>query len=610
MTARPGATRNLLVVRAGDRSLHPHWALAPEGPGTGGPEFDLAVLYYGEELGKWRGTGRMYSHSPGGSKFPSLADWLDANWDVVSTYDFIGFPDDDIAADASSWNRLFQALADHNLDLAQPALSDASHWSHPITLRDKGSRCRYTNFVEVMMPFFSLRALGTCLPTFRLSPSGWGIDWLWPKLLRPQGMVMGIVDEIAVDHTRAVSSTSATSNGDETAIRNFLPHPPPMDLALVAEIFALATPDPMVCSAVPRPPAAGEMRPVTFVACLAGLNEDCETTLATIAKALHGTGDDVLLVATPNVPISPATKALGDLAPVKLAYVPWGTDLAAQYHAALAAASHEDVVVISPGCELGRTALDELRTLAGQGPADVVAAKVGSGLGGNGPVVLVGRRAELCAAGGFASAKSSFSNANGTVGSVGARQLMERVARQAAGAGRRVATVVLGHGTGPLAPDLAPPTVDATPATGAPVHVTSGDPPAPPVLPDGAPDRRRASMNCSAVHHAALAPEGRELAAFVCPFVPASQAGQLEAWFAPPAIAPVGADRPWAGTARHITASGHLNFAAAFLVHADLGTLTETADIEAAVEILRAAGASAEMVASKLPNAPRALAAP
>ena len=105
----------------------------------------------------------------------------------------------------------------------------------------------------------------------------------------------------------------------------------------------------MVCSAVPRPPAAGEMRPVTFVACLAGLNEDCETTLATIAKALHGTGDDVLLVATPNVPISPATKALGDLAPVKLAYVPWGTDLAAQYHAALAAASHEDVVVISPG---------------------------------------------------------------------------------------------------------------------------------------------------------------------------------------------------------------------------------------------------------------------
>jgi hypothetical protein len=64
-----------------------------------------------------------------------------------------------------------------------------------------------------------------------------------------------------------------------------------------------------------------------------------------------------------------------------------------------------------------------------------------------------------------------------------------------------------------------------------------------------------------------------------------------------------------AHTGCHIAANVHRGFAAVFLLHAELRPLTAEADIDVAVESLLAAGASVEMVASKLPNVSRVLSA-
>jgi hypothetical protein len=48
--------RNLVAVRAGDKSLHPHWLI-----GDGGRNWDLVVSYFGDDPGLYRGATRFGS---------------------------------------------------------------------------------------------------------------------------------------------------------------------------------------------------------------------------------------------------------------------------------------------------------------------------------------------------------------------------------------------------------------------------------------------------------------------------------------------------------------------------------------------------------------------
>ena len=51
-------------------------------------------------------------------------------------------------------------------------------------------------------PCFARSALETCLPTLRGNVSGWGFDWVWPRLLSDGGPRAAIIDEVTVTHTR------------------------------------------------------------------------------------------------------------------------------------------------------------------------------------------------------------------------------------------------------------------------------------------------------------------------------------------------------------------------------------------------------------------------
>lgn len=191
--------KNLVIVRAGDASLHEGWLPPPDAPRS----FDLAVSYFGRNPDAYRrdDVPRLDGVGP---KWRGLYELLASGvinwWD----FDYICLPDDDLAASPEVFETLFAQMRAHDLALAQPALTPDSHISHAITLHNPRFQLRRTNFVEAMAPVFSCELLARVLPTFVANDSGWGIDWLWQQYLdRPQ-RDSAIIDAAQVCHTRPV----------------------------------------------------------------------------------------------------------------------------------------------------------------------------------------------------------------------------------------------------------------------------------------------------------------------------------------------------------------------------------------------------------------------
>lgn len=191
--------RYLLVVRAGDHSLHPQW--------LGGPPrlWDLHISYFGARdapFGELPPGVTLSRES--GPKYIGLADCLDSHPDFLARYSHIGFPDDDLACDAAAWNTAFAVLDETGTDLGQPALDHRSFFSYDLMLRRSWLRFREVNFVELMCPIFTTGFLREILPTWRLNQSSWGLDYLWRDRARQQGRMLAIVDAASVLHTRAI----------------------------------------------------------------------------------------------------------------------------------------------------------------------------------------------------------------------------------------------------------------------------------------------------------------------------------------------------------------------------------------------------------------------
>jgi len=224
---------NLIVLRAGERSLHPNWLLNAE------PNFDLVVTFYGDTVPtEWSKQG--YEISPlKGSKWRGLHSYLSST-SLWRKYERILLPDDDLLFDAKKINDFFSIAAKYSSDLSAPALDEQSFFSHPITLKRKSFEARITNFVEVMCPCLSARFLDLALPLFTESDSGWGMDHYWNQLLANNSLQPPvIVDATAITHTRPVGQAGHGANGTSNAwddFRRFVTKhgvllPPPSTLA-------------------------------------------------------------------------------------------------------------------------------------------------------------------------------------------------------------------------------------------------------------------------------------------------------------------------------------------------------------------------------------------
>jgi hypothetical protein len=191
--------RNLVFCRVGDGSLHRSWMGDPATR-----SYDVWLDYYGADDARYAGDPARLTVTRDLFKIQRIAQIVRDHRDALAGYDAIWFPDDDLQATPETVDRLFEIF--HALDLlvAQPALADGSHYSHAITLENREFSVRFTNYVEPMAPVFSRPALEACWMTFAESISGWGIDYVWPKLLGEPRDRLAIVDAASVLHTRPV----------------------------------------------------------------------------------------------------------------------------------------------------------------------------------------------------------------------------------------------------------------------------------------------------------------------------------------------------------------------------------------------------------------------
>lgn len=188
--------RNLVIVRAGDNSLHTAWLV--EEPAR---NWDIIVSYYGDDPNLYRDKGQRRIDEKG-PKWPPLHRLVGTLKNEITAYDYVWFPDDDLVCDAASINRFFDICHEFSLELCQPSLTLDSIAGHIITLTNKSFRLRYTNFVEIMAPCFSKAFLEKCWPSFTRNTSGWGLDFLWPTWASDPSKI-AVIDEVSVRHTRA-----------------------------------------------------------------------------------------------------------------------------------------------------------------------------------------------------------------------------------------------------------------------------------------------------------------------------------------------------------------------------------------------------------------------
>lgn len=217
--------KNLIIVRAGDHSLHPRWMGHPLRR-----KFDLFVSYYGDTPDKFKDECEYY-HVMKGPRWPAHDDICTRHWDLLQSYERIAFVCDDLDAAPTTWAQLFRLTKHYELDVAQPAV--LGHTELPITRPKDGVLLRYTNWVEIMSPVFSPRALELVRGTFRESVSGWGLDILWSGLLPYPEYKLAIVDAVRVTHTGPVRG------GELRPVLDALGIEPPVEMARLFERHGL-----------------------------------------------------------------------------------------------------------------------------------------------------------------------------------------------------------------------------------------------------------------------------------------------------------------------------------------------------------------------------------
>lgn len=188
--------KNLVISPTGNDSLVGEWV-------KGDTNFDLVLLCYDIENTSNISTFSSYTphiFSGKGEKWHLIKSFIEDNLNFISQYSYIWCPDDDVLISSENINKFFKLANDYDLWLSQPSM--IGYVSHEITKPISNNLLRYTNFVEILAPLFSLDSLLKLYGTFNLTYSGWGYDWIWPHLLGNPKDKVAIVDQITIEHTR------------------------------------------------------------------------------------------------------------------------------------------------------------------------------------------------------------------------------------------------------------------------------------------------------------------------------------------------------------------------------------------------------------------------
>ena len=193
-------TKNLILATVGDNSYHKEWI-------NGNNNFDLILIYYGDNNDIFLDYRKdaMLCINQKGQKYPMIKNFIIDNTELLSKYDHIWLPDDDLLISTNAINSFFNIAKQHGIILCQPALIN-NQVAHPITKINDGTLFRYTNFVEVMAPLFTYESLMMLCNDFDLSESGWGLDVTWAYRLNYPHDKIAIIDATPMQHMRPIGN--------------------------------------------------------------------------------------------------------------------------------------------------------------------------------------------------------------------------------------------------------------------------------------------------------------------------------------------------------------------------------------------------------------------
>src|SRR5438105_3765292 len=100
----------LVILRAGDRSLHTRW-FDREGPQV--RSWDLHISYYGDDPEAFNDRPPDVTMTrEKGSKIAGTAECISKLGKRVDDYDFVWLPDDDLDCDRKTLNSFFQIVCE------------------------------------------------------------------------------------------------------------------------------------------------------------------------------------------------------------------------------------------------------------------------------------------------------------------------------------------------------------------------------------------------------------------------------------------------------------------------------------------------------------------
>ena len=144
----------------------------------------------------------LYFHYFKGGKWSGIYDLFQTYPDLIDSFDYFWFVDDDIRASCQTAADFIKIVKENSFQLAQPALTADSYWAHRITLENRGLLYRHTNLVELMMPIMHRDVVRRALPLFKGRDAAMGIDFMWHQLTNDPARDVAIIDATPMQHSR------------------------------------------------------------------------------------------------------------------------------------------------------------------------------------------------------------------------------------------------------------------------------------------------------------------------------------------------------------------------------------------------------------------------
>jgi len=128
--------------------------------------------------------------------------------------------DDDVEMTDGDFERFLALAGKYAFDVAAPAHSSASTYSHPFLAASKGVEARLVSFCEIgPLVAFSATALPVLYPFPTVTRFGHGVDIEWAATAARVGLRLGVIDKTPVTHLgRPGSAYSDEELGVETRV--------------------------------------------------------------------------------------------------------------------------------------------------------------------------------------------------------------------------------------------------------------------------------------------------------------------------------------------------------------------------------------------------------